>query len=183
MESFNSGILTVDVKTKPVYQGKVVDLNIETVRLPNGHDCELEIVRHPGGVAVVAIDARDRICLLRQFRHAAGGWIWEIPAGRLEPGEHPLHSAQRELQEETGTRADDWQSLGPIFSSPGVFTEVIHLFFCRYLHPVAPTPEDHEVFEVHWIEYPRVRTMIDNGDIKDAKTLVGLCLAQPFLSA
>ena len=89
-------------KQKKLYQGKVIELYLEQVILPNGVPAELEIVRHPGGAAVVAIDIENRICLLRQYRYAAGGWIWELPAGKLDPGEAPLVTAQRELEEEAG---------------------------------------------------------------------------------
>ena len=82
---------------RTVFRGRVITVNVETVRLPNGHVTDLEIIHHPGGAAVVAIDAAGRVCLIRQFRHAAGGWIWELPAGKLEPQEPPLETARREL--------------------------------------------------------------------------------------
>jgi len=82
---------------KPIYKGKIIEVNIETVALPHGGSCELEIVHHPGGAAAVALDVEDKVCLLRQYRHAAGGWIWELPAGKLDPGEEPRLTAQREL--------------------------------------------------------------------------------------
>ena len=117
------------------FKGRVVTLNVETVRLPNGHVAELEIIHHPGGAAAVALDDQGRVCLLRQYRHAAGGWIWELPAGKLEPQEPPLETARRELIEEAGTEALQWQSLGSYVSSPGVFTETVHLFLARGLRP------------------------------------------------
>ena len=89
-------------KLHPIYRGKIIQLNLETVALPNGKEIELEIVHHPGGVAVLALDNAGRLCLIRQYRHAAGGWLWEIPAGKLEAGEAPELTAQRELLEEAG---------------------------------------------------------------------------------
>jgi ADP-ribose pyrophosphatase len=103
------------------YPGKIIDVYLETVKLPNGRITELEIVRHPGGAAAVALDARGRVCLLRQYRHVAGGWLWELPAGKIDSKEDPLLTARRELEEEAGIRAGRWDSLGDLLSSPGVF--------------------------------------------------------------
>ncbi len=161
-----------------VYRGKIVDLFLEQVMLPNGAKAELEIVRHPGGAAAVAIDAENRVCLLRQYRHAAGGWLWELPAGKLDPGEPPLATAQRELQEEAGLHAARWEPLGKIISSPGVFTEVVHLFLARGLSHVAANAEAHEVFEVHWVPFAEALTQARTGVIVDAKTLAGLFRAE-----
>lgn len=161
-----------------VYRGKIIDLFLELVTLPNGAKAELEIVRHPGGAAAVAIDAENRVCLLRQYRHAAGGWLWELPAGKLDPGEPPLATAQRELQEEAGLHAARWEPLGKIISSPGVFTEVVHLFLARGLSHVAANAEAHEVFEVHWVAFAEALTQARTGVIVDAKTLAGLFRAE-----
>src|SRR5204863_877645 len=98
--------LTRVTKVQVVYRGKIVDVYREWVVLPNGREAELEIVRHPGGAAAVALDVEGRVCLLRQYRHAAGGWIWELPAGKLEPNEPPHRTAARELEEEAGRRAN-----------------------------------------------------------------------------
>ena len=157
-----------------VYRGKIIDLYLEQVTLPNGAVAELEIVRHPGGAAVVALDSENQVCLLRQYRHAAGGWLWELPAGKLDPGESPLTTAQRELQEEAGLHAARWESLGKIISSPGVFTEVVHLFLARNLSGVSANAEAHEVLEVHWVPFAKALTQARAGEIMDAKTLAGL---------
>ncbi len=166
---------------KPLYKGRIIDLYLESVDLPNGRHCELEIVRHPGGAAAVALDRTDNVCLLRQFRHAAGGWLWELPAGKLDPDERPLATARRELTEEAGVAAQAWESLGAIRPSPGVFTEVVHLFLARDLEAVPAATEDHEVIEVHWLPLQEALAMAVNGDIVDAKTLVGLFRAQAKL--
>jgi ADP-ribose pyrophosphatase len=165
------------LETRRIYQGRVITVNVETVRLPNGKEAELEIVHHPGGAAVVAIDESQRVCLLRQFRHAAGGFVWELPAGKLEPGEPPMETARRELVEEAGMHASEWSSLGHYLSSPGVFTEVIHLFLARGLSPAASAPEDHEVFEIHWIPHVEARAQALGGEIQDGKTALGLLRA------
>jgi ADP-ribose pyrophosphatase len=161
-----------------VFRGKIVTLERETVTLPNGHTTELEIVRHPGGAAVVALDDKGRVCLLRQYRYVVGGWIWEIPAGKLEPDEPPLMTAQRELEEEAGLTAARWEPLGKVVSSPGIFTEVIHLFLARDLKPTAHNHEHGELIEVHWFDLAEALAMITRGEIIDGKTVLGLLLAQ-----
>lgn len=161
-----------------VFRGRVLTLNLERVRLPNGQVAELEIAHHPGGAAVVAIDAEGRVCLLRQFRHAAGGWLTELPAGKLDGGEPPLDCARRELAEEAGVTARRWEKLGEFFSSPGVLTEVIHLFLARDLEPVDASPEDHEVLEVTWVPLWDAVHLASSGRLHDAKTVIGLLWAR-----
>jgi 8-oxo-dGTP pyrophosphatase MutT (NUDIX family) len=170
-------------QTRTVFRGRVVVLNIETVRLPNGHLAELEIIHHPGGAAIVAIDAERRVCLLRQYRHAAGGWIWELPAGRLEPSEPPLETARRELIEETGTSAQNWSSLGVYVSSPGVLTETVHLYLAQGLRSGTINRELAEVIEVHWVDLPEACARSLDGDINDGKTALGLLRARAALEA
>jgi ADP-ribose pyrophosphatase len=162
----------VDVKN--VFTGRVIEVNIERVPLPNGTTAELEIIRHPGGAAVLALDDDNRACLLRQFRHAAGGWIWELPAGKIDDREPPLDTARRELEEEAGVAAGSWQSLGDYVSSPGVLTEVVHLFLATQLTALPARPEEHEVFEVHWLPFTDVLQMARSGELRDGKSLVAV---------
>ena len=157
-----------------IYQGKVVDLGLETLLLPNGQQIELEIVRHPGGAAVLAVDAQDRVCLLYQYRHAIGGWLWELPAGKLDPGELPLTTAQRELEEEAGVRAQHWDSLGTLVSTPGFCDEVIHLFVARQLTEVPSRREPDEVIQMFWWTPQELNRHLAQGDVRDAKTLIAL---------
>jgi ADP-ribose pyrophosphatase len=157
-----------------IYTGRVIHVNLERVRLPNDAVAELEIVHHPGGAAVVALDDQNQVCLLRQFRHAANGWLWELPAGKIDNKEQPLATAQRELEEEAGVTAGEWRSLGDYFSSPGVFTEVVHLFLATRLTPMRIQPEAHEVFEVHWRALDAVVAMANSGELRDGKSLVGI---------
>ncbi len=157
-----------------MYSGRVIEVNVERVKLPNGQTADLEIIHHPGGAAIVAVDDREQVCLLRQFRHAAGGWIWELPAGRLEPAEPPLQTARRELVEEAGRTAQRWQDLGTILSSPGVFTERIHLYLAEELAPCPQSLEQHEVIEVHWLALTEAVAMAHDGRINDAKSIIGL---------
>ena len=167
----------------PVYRGKIIDLNIENVQLPDGRKFDLEIVHHPGGAATVALDEKRNICLLRQYRHAAGGWLWELPAGKLDAREPPLQTAQRELQEEAGLSAEKWQSLGPMVSSPGVFTEVIHLFLARNLVDVDAQTEEEECIEVHWMPFSTAVSWAAEERIIDAKTVIGIFRTQALLQS
>jgi 8-oxo-dGTP pyrophosphatase MutT (NUDIX family) len=169
------------IKKQVIHVGRVTQFNIETVRLPNGHVAELEILHHPGGAAVVALDSADRVCLLRQFRHAAGGWIEELPAGKLEPNEPPAVTADRELMEEAGVKASTWCSLGTYVSSPGVFTEIVHLFLARDLTPVDSQHEPGESIEIHWVDFAAACQRAAHGEINDGKTALGLLRAAALL--
>jgi 8-oxo-dGTP pyrophosphatase MutT (NUDIX family) len=168
-------------EVRNVYAGRVLTLNLERVRLPNGRVAELEIAHHPGGAAVVALDAAGRVCLLRQFRHAAGGWLVELPAGKLDRGEPALDCARRELAEEAGVRAGRWEKLGEFLSSPGVLTEVIHLYLARDLEPADTKHEEHEVIEAGWMPLPEAIGMAATGQLLDAKTVIGLLWADARL--
>ena len=154
---------------KEIFEGRVIKVSVDTVDLPNGVRLPLEIVRHPGGAAAVAIDADNRVCLLRQYRHAAGGYIYELPAGKLEPDEPPEVTVQRELAEEAAVSAAHWESLGAYFSSPGVFTEVIHLYLATELSPAAAAPEAGEVFQVEWWPLEVAVEKARSGELTDAQ--------------
>jgi 8-oxo-dGTP pyrophosphatase MutT (NUDIX family) len=159
-----------------IYTGAVVTLDVADVRLPNGCVARLEIVGHPGGAAVVALNAAGEVCLLHHYRHVAGGWLWEIPAGKLD-GKAPDVTARAELAEEAGLEARQWRSLGRIIPSPGVYAEVVHLYLAEDLAPVASAPERDEVFEVHWLPLATALARALDGDIVDAKTVVALLRA------
>jgi 8-oxo-dGTP pyrophosphatase MutT (NUDIX family) len=156
------------------YRGRVVTVTADEVVLPNGHRATLDVVHHPGGAAVVAVNAQQQVCLLRQYRYVAEGWIWELPAGKLEPNEPPLETAKRELIEEAGFSASHWESLGAVFSSPGVFSEVLHLFYATELEPSTLAHESAEVIEVHWVPFLEAYQWAMNGQVRDAKTIIAL---------
>ena len=168
---------------RTVFKGRVITVNVESVRLPNGHRAELEIVHHPGGAAVVAIDGIQRVCLLRQYRHAVSGWIWELPAGKLERTEPALATARRELAEEAGVEASEWLELGDYVTSPGVFTETVNLFLARGLRAVTMAHEAGELIEVHWIPFSEACRRALSGELEDGKTALGLLRAQAVLQA
>ena len=161
-----------------VFNGRIIHVNLEAVTLPNGVDCTLEIVHHPGGAAAVALDEAGRVCMLRQFRHAVGEWLWELPAGKIDNKEPHLDTAQRELREEAGLLASHWQSLGAMISSPGVFTEAVHLYLATGLTTTATELESEEVLEVHWLSFADACAMARDGTISDAKTVIGLLRAE-----
>jgi len=167
----------MSIERKMIYDGRVIKVSVDQVELPNGMKVPLEIVRHPGGAAAVAIDDRQRVCLLRQYRHAAGGYIYELPAGKLEPDEPPELTARRELVEEAALGAAHWTSLGAYFSSPGVFTEVIHLYLATGLTSATGAPEDDEVFQVEWWPLTQAVDRANSGELTDAKTIIGILRA------
>ncbi len=162
------------MSTRQIYTGKVVTLNIDTVTLPNGVTVDLETIRHPGASAVVPMKEDGRVVLIRQFRHAAGGFIYEIPAGKLNPGEDPLSCAARELEEEIGYRAATFSLLSSIFTAPGFADEVIHVYQATGLTQGRQQLDRDEVLDV--IEMPLADAIrkIEDGTIRDAKTIVGL---------
>jgi len=160
--------------TRNIYTGKVVTLNVDTVQLPNGVTIDLETIRHPGAAAVVPIKDDGTVVLIRQFRHAAGGFIYEIPAGKLSPGEDPLHCAARELEEEVGYRASSFELLSSIFTAPGFADEVIHVYKATGLTKGRQQLDRDEVLEI--VEMPLEQAIkgIQDGTIRDGKTIVGL---------
>lgn len=163
------------------FDGRVVAVDVQFVRLPNGARKLIEIVRHPGGAAVVAVDAERRVCLLNQFRPAIDRWICELPAGKLDPGEPPLSTARRELEEEAGVRAARWDPLGQCLSSPGVFTEVVHLYLATGLETGSARPESGEVLTVSWEPLGEACRRALSGEIEDSKTVIGLLRAEAAL--
>jgi ADP-ribose pyrophosphatase len=160
--------------TKNIYKGRVVNLNLETVTLPNGATVELEVIHHPGAAAVVPMKDEKTVILIRQYRHAAGGYIYEIPAGKLHPGEDPRVCAQRELEEEIGYKAGVLDHVISAFTTPGFTDEIIHIYKATQLQPGKQNLGHDEVLAV--AEFPLEKTiaMIRQGIIQDAKTIVGL---------
>ena len=159
---------------KNIYTGRVITLNLETVSLPNGATVELEIIRHPGAAAIVPLKADGTVVLIRQYRHAAGTFIYEIPAGKLHPGEDPRECAARELEEEVGYRADRFDLLTSIYTAPGFADEVIHIYEASGLTPGRQHLDHDEVLDVVETPLETALGMIVDGVIRDGKTIVGL---------
>ena len=167
---------------REIYKGRIVDLRVERVTLPNGAEVDLELMHHPGAAAVVAADEHDRVVLIRQYRHAAGGYIWELPAGVLAPDEPPEACAARELAEETGVLARELRHLGTMLTTPGFCDERIHLFLARGLTDGAHAREfDEAIADIARIPLAEALARVRDGDIVDGKTIVGLHLAAAAL--
>jgi ADP-ribose pyrophosphatase len=168
-----------------IYEGRIVKLRIESVRLPNGEVVELELMRHPGASAVAAVDDDGRVVLIHQYRHAAGGYVWELPAGVLDhKAEAPDACAVRELREEVGIEAREWRPLGKIFTTPGFCDEQIHLFLARGLtHTAHARDHDEVIDEVREVPLDDALDMIRRGEIVDGKTVAGLYRAADAIRA
>lgn len=159
---------------KNIFKGKILTLNLETVTLPNGATVELEVVRHPGAAAIVPMKDDRTVVLIKQFRLAAGGFIFEIPAGKLQPGEDPRLCAERELEEEIGYRAGRIERLETFFTAPGFTDEIMHLFKATNLTKTSQKLDPDEVLEVVEIPIENAISKIRDGTIRDAKTIIGL---------
>jgi ADP-ribose diphosphatase len=166
------------LSSETAYAGRIVKLSVETVRLPNDRTVSLEIVHHPGAAAVVPIDERGRVVLVRQYRHATRSWLLEVPAGKLDhPGESPEACARREVEEETGFRAGEVLPLGWIWVTPGYSDEKIWLFLARHLTPVPPSLQPDEVLTVEALPLAEAVRRAMSGEIVDAKTVCALLRA------
>jgi 8-oxo-dGTP pyrophosphatase MutT (NUDIX family) len=164
-----------------IHQGRVIKVSTETLRYANGREFDIDFVRHPGAAAVVALDAEQRVCVVRQYRHGIEDFLWEIPAGKLDPGEAPEVCAVRELAEETGVRARQWSSLGVYIPAPGIFTEVIHLYLARDLQVGAAAPDADEELQLKWLPLADALQKLLRGEWNDGKTALALWRAQHHL--
>ncbi len=176
----------MQLSSRRVYTGRVLNLDVDTVRFPDGSSGELEIIRHPGAAAVVPVVSDPKgpdpvVLMLRQYRYAAGGQVWEIPAGRLDPGEAPEVCARRELREEAGVEAGRLDRLTTIWTTPGFTDEAIHLFWATDLKPVTHAREADEFIEVVPKPVSAVLKEIRDGEIRDAKTVVAILYMAGFV--
>ena len=173
------------ISSSRVYTGRIVSLDVDRVRFPDGSEGELEMIRHSGASAVVPFlgDPQGddpQILLIRQYRYAAEGFVYEIPAGRLDDGEDPAVCARRELQEETGCTAERLERLTTIYTTPGFTDERIHLFLASGLTHGESATETDEFLELVPTPLSRALEMIERGEIVDGKTVVGILFAAGF---
>jgi ADP-ribose pyrophosphatase len=173
------------LSTRRVYTGRVLNLDIDTVRFPNGTTGELEMIRHPGASAVVPFlsdPAGDdpQVMLIRQYRYAAEGYLYEVPAGRLDANEAPEHCARRELREETGCEAERVEHLVTIYTTPGFTDEKIHLFMAVGITRGETSREADEFIEVETMVLSRALSLVERGEIRDAKTALALLYSAGF---
>ena len=166
---------------REVFKGRVVDLSIERLRLPNGKVCELELIRHPGAAAVVPVDDAGNVLLIRQYRHATGGWLVEVPAGKLDPGEAPETCALREVEEETGHRPSTLAPLGWIWTTPGFTDERIWLYLATGLSPTRQALQHDELLTVERTPLVEAVSWARDGRIVDAKSVCALLRAEQHL--
>lgn len=168
---------------RDVYRGRLISVRSEETTLPNGVTATFDVVRHPGAAAAVPVDKDGEVFLVRQFRHAAGGFLWELPAGRLESGEDPIECARRELREEAGLEAADLSLLGTVLTAPGYSDEQVSLYLARGLVAGKTGRESDEVLSVRQMSLSEAVELIYEGQIQDAKTVIGLLLAQRRLGS
>ena len=171
--------------SRPIYRGKVLDLSVDRVRLPNGAEADLELVHHLGAAVALPVetggDGVPHALLVRQYRYPTGGWLLEVPGGKLDGGEDPRACARRELEEEIGRRPGELVPLGWIWSTPGFTDERIWLFLARDLTPVARDPDEHEVLELERLPLAEAVARAARGEIQDAKTVCTLLRAAAHL--
>jgi ADP-ribose pyrophosphatase len=169
--------MTLEVhETKDIYRGKIFDVAVETITLPNGLTKNREVVRHPGAAAMVPLLDDGHVILVKQYRHAVGRFLWEIPAGTLEPAEDPPACAHRELVEEIGYEAARMEKITEILPAPGYTDERIHIFLATGLTLTEQNLEDDEILDVEVVSLERALEMIRQGEIQDGKSIVGILL-------
>ena len=171
------------ITSQRVYEGRIFDVTVDRVRLPHGRDATLEVVRHDGSDVLIPGTEEGKLLLVRQYRHPSGEILLELPAGTLDmigdgSTEDPLVAGKRELFEETGHRAESWTKIGEFFTAPGFASELMHLYLATDLATAHPEgrlgPDEDERLIVSWMPGPDAVAAAERGDIRDAKSIVGL---------
>ncbi len=160
------------------HRGRVIQVSTEVLRHANGREQQIDLVSHPGAAAVVAVDDAGRVCVVRQYRHGVTDYLWEVPAGKLDPGEDPAVCAVRELKEETGITARAWLAMGLYAPAPGIYNEIIHLYLARDLEVGTATPDVDEELELDWLPLGDALHKIRSGEWIDGKTAMALLRAE-----
>lgn len=168
------------ISGKKLYEGIIVDVLMDDVELPNNKIAKREIVVHPGGVCILPVDNEENVYLVEQYRYAAESMMLEAPAGKLEPGEDPFLCAKRELMEETGCSAENWISLGEVFTSPGFSTEKLHLYLATDLKNGNPCPDEDEFVELKIVKLNELLQLIEENKIYDGKTVIAALRAKRY---
>jgi ADP-ribose pyrophosphatase len=161
------------VASQRPWTGRLIGVRVDEVRLSSGRTAHREVVEHPGAVGILAWDGQ-RLAMVRQWRHAAGGALLEIPAGTLDPGEEPQATAIRELAEECGRAASSWEAGPSFFTAPGFCTERLTIFLARDLRPEDAVAPDDEELELAWLTIDKALAAIDSGEVADAKSIAGI---------
>jgi ADP-ribose diphosphatase len=164
------------ISSRRRYHCSVFTVTEDHAKDPDGFEIRRAIVQHAGSAVMMAADSRRRILLVRQYRLPAKAYLWELPAGKVDPGEKPLQAAKRELIEETGYRAARWKKLISFFPSPGFVSEKMTIFLATGLTPGPPQPMDDERIETRWFPAQQVERMIRTNKIQDGKTIIGYFL-------
>ncbi len=162
------------IKSTEIFDGRVVHLRVDEVELPTGKKSTRELIRHPGGVGVVAVDDQNHVLMVRQYRKPLEQTLLEIPAGKLEAGEDPKECAARELEEETGYCAKNFTYLDYFIPTPGYCDEKIHIYLAKDLYQGNIHPDEDEILNVERYPLEQLIDMIAAGDLKDGKTIIGL---------
>ena len=171
------------VSSQTIFEGKIVRVTVDEARLPNGRLATREVVYHPGGVAILALDTDNQVTLVRQYRYPIGQLLLELPAGKLDAGEDHLPAAKRELSEETGLEAGRMIYLGACCTSPGFSTEVLHIYLALELKHGDAHPDEDEFLNVEKHSLETLTEMVMSGEIDDAKTIIAVLKARRFLEA
>lgn len=162
------------VSSEKVFEGRIIKVKVDKVEMPDGSTSTRELVEHPGGVGVVAVTDNDEIILVKQYRKPLDKVIYEIPAGKLDPGEHHRTCGIRELEEETGLSANVFEYMGFIYPSPGFTDEVTHVYLAKELTQGETHPDDDEFLDVEKVPFERALKMVIDGEINDAKSVFGI---------
>ena len=162
------------LSSKSVFDGRILHITLDEIELPDGKKSKREVVNHPGGVTVAALDEENNLLFVRQFRYPYKEVVLELPAGKLEKGSTPLENGKRELMEETGAEGYSYISLGQLYPSPGYTSEIIHLYACKVKSQGSSNPDDGEFLNVEKIPLDKAVEMVLNNQIPDAKTQVAV---------